>query len=71
MGLCAMDNQSLYMRPQQVCDILHVCRTTLYKLQERGFPAPIKLHPARTGRTLWRRADVIAWMDAQGGRYGR
>jgi len=41
--------------------------STLYNaINNRGFPKPIKLSPGKSGRALWRRSEVQAWIDAQG-----
>jgi predicted DNA-binding transcriptional regulator AlpA len=57
-----------YLSIRDVCDVLHVSRSRIYGMQaERatnGFPNPIKLSPAKCGRVLFRRADIVAWIES-------
>lgn len=57
-----------YLSIRDVCDVLRMSRSRVYGLQaeraQNGFPAPIKLNPAKCGRVLFRRADVVAWIES-------
>ncbi|MCY4429825.1 MAG: AlpA family phage regulatory protein [Rhodospirillales bacterium] len=49
------------LRIKEVCDIVHVHRSTLYKMMGRGeFPRPLRLGPASRG---WRQSDIDKWMQ--------
>lgn len=52
-------------RAKDVLKFVPVCRSTLWNMVKDGkFPKPIKL----SGKiTAWRNADVLAWLEAQGG----
>lgn len=54
-GLCRM---------KQLLPLLGISRTTLYNWCQTGkFPKPMRLSH---NVTVWRAADVIAWIEAQG-----
>jgi predicted DNA-binding transcriptional regulator AlpA len=57
-----------YLSISDVCGVLRMSRSRIYGLQaERatnGFPTPIKLSPAKCGRVLFRRADVVTWIES-------
>lgn len=51
-------------RAKDVLQFVPVCRSTLWKMVKDGkFPQPIKLS---TNVTVWRNADVLAWLEQQG-----
>lgn len=52
-------------RAKDVLKFVPVSRTTLWTMVKNGkFPKPTKLSPTIT---VWRNADVLAWLEAQGG----
>ena len=49
------------LRIKEVCDIVRVHRSTLYKMMGRGeFPKPLRLGPTARG---WRQSDIDKWMQ--------
>jgi len=52
------------LREVQVRELVPVSKVTLWRMvREAKFPAPLRI-----GRmTMWRRAEVLAWIDAQAG----
>jgi len=50
------------MTAEQVCELLHCDRKTIYRRMERaGFPRPLRV--ARN-RVLWRASEVELWINA-------
>lgn len=49
------------LRIKEVCNIVKVHRSTLYKMMGRGeFPRPLKLGQSARG---WRESDIVRWME--------
>ena len=58
----AIATPTTLLRTNQVCEILGVCRATLYNLRRRGeFPNGIEVG----GQRRWRVTDIDAWIDKQ------
>jgi predicted DNA-binding transcriptional regulator AlpA len=57
-----------YLTLREAADFLRVTREYfLQGLKQRpGFPQPIRLSPGPNGKTLYRTAELIAWVEAQG-----
>lgn len=54
---------ALLLTDRQAAALAGVGRRTLWALVSKGeFPPPVRLPGARA--TRWRRADVVAWVDA-------
>lgn len=50
-------------RLPKVLGVVSLARSTIYGMVARGeFPAPIRLGVRAVG---WRKADVVAWLDAR------
>ena len=55
-----MKNQVQVLRPREVCNVLSVSRTTLWRrIRDGSFPAPLRLSDNIVG---WRLADVERWL---------
>ena len=55
-----MKNQVQVLRPREVCNVLSVSRTTLWRrVRDGSFPAPLRLSDNIVG---WRVADVERWL---------
>ena len=55
-----MKNQVQVLRPREVCNVLSVSRTTLWRrIRDGSFPAPLRLSDHIVG---WRLADVERWL---------
>jgi prophage regulatory protein len=53
----------LVLRPIDVCAMVGVSRSTLYRLIARGeFPMPLQLTSRCRG---WREAEVVAWLSSR------
>jgi predicted DNA-binding transcriptional regulator AlpA len=67
--IATVPNDSI-LSPKMVAALTSLSTTTIWRLRRRReFPEPARLSPGRVG---WRRADVIAWLDARrvAARYG-
>ena len=52
--------QDRILRISEVVDLVHLHRSTIYKMMGRGeFPRPLRLGPNSRG---WRQSDVDAWV---------
>ena len=48
----------------QVCELLGICRTTLWSLRRSGqFPEGVQVGAQRR----WRQGDIEAWIDTKAG----
>ena len=59
--LLPVSNVAILLRLTEVCELLGVSRSTVYKwLAEGSFPVPVRL----TGKSIrWRRSDLELWCD--------
>lgn len=52
------------LRPQEVCEVLGISLSTLYRLRRAGrFPSEVRLANRLIG---WRVVDVEAWVSSRG-----
>lgn len=54
---------NLLLKSKQVQELTDLSKPTIYRLMKTGnFPRPVKLSP---NRVAWRKADIMAWLDAR------
>lgn len=61
-----MNNQTQYLRPKAVCELLSISKATLYRWTDKGhFPKPVKLGVRAVGYNM---ADIQNFLnDRKGG----
>ena len=51
------------LKSKQVQELTDLSKPTIYRLMKAGnFPRPVKLSP---NRVAWRKAEIMAWLDAR------
>jgi predicted DNA-binding transcriptional regulator AlpA len=55
-------NDAAYLTASQICERFGVSLMWIVRrLQDSGFPQPIRFSDSKTSRRFWRLADVEAW----------